>query len=375
MTTEKKKIVVAEDSPDHARILVAILEKCNFEVLWFQNGQDALDHLMNNPMPDLLITDIMMPGISGFELMSHLKSESKMPLTLVISGCQREEDVLRGLQYGAEDYLSKPFSPKIVMAKVQNMFERKGASLKKVAFSAALFLISFLLPVSNGFAEPASGNFSATQLVSEKYTGILTGTQVSLWFSKKIQARIFTRDLQREYTDHSKFREWAIGGGILLKRPWGYIDVSGSYTPNPVTFSRSQFAFDPHWVNGKNDFGLMLGYSHYEMMNTYTGRPTWFREFGAHWRAGLGVWVVKASQWVLSEQASVVFLPGENHQIRLDGAVGRVVEDADAIVAFRTLSASYRVEIKKAVAILVGGSRYWSDTRTENSFTASLEIK
>ncbi len=121
------KILLAEDGPDHARILMGVLKKAGYEVTWFQNGSDIYDYLAKEAMPDLLITDILMPGMSGFELLARLKEINKMPPTIVITGKQREEDILRGLQYGVLDYIPKPFSPSIVIAKIKNALGRGAA--------------------------------------------------------------------------------------------------------------------------------------------------------------------------------------------------------------------------------------------------------
>lgn len=121
------KVILAEDGQDHARILTAVLKKSGYEVLWFQNGTDTLDHLLKNEAPDLLITDVMMPGMSGFELLARLKEESKLPPTIVLTAKQLEEDILRGLEAGALDYITKPFSPTVVLAKVKNVLARKAA--------------------------------------------------------------------------------------------------------------------------------------------------------------------------------------------------------------------------------------------------------
>jgi DNA-binding response OmpR family regulator len=121
------KILLAEDGHDHARILLAVLSKHGFEVTWLETGTDAYDYLVANPAPDLLITDIMMPGMSGFELIARLKAEGRMPPTIVLTGKQREEDILRGLEYGVLDYIIKPFSPSVLLAKVRNAIGRKAA--------------------------------------------------------------------------------------------------------------------------------------------------------------------------------------------------------------------------------------------------------
>ena len=120
-------VVLAEDGHDYARIVLAVLKKNDLNVLWFQTGTDAYDYLINNPQPALLITDVMMPGMSGFELIARLKEQGMMPPTIVLTGKQRDEDVLRGLEFGVQDYITKPFSPSVLLAKVKNALSRRAA--------------------------------------------------------------------------------------------------------------------------------------------------------------------------------------------------------------------------------------------------------
>lgn len=120
------RIVIAEDGQDHARILIAVLKRSGYDIHWCETGTDAYAYLSANPMPDLLITDVMMPGMSGFELLAKLKADGLMPPTIVLTSKQREEDVLRGLELGVIDYVTKPFSPTVVSAKVKNALARKA---------------------------------------------------------------------------------------------------------------------------------------------------------------------------------------------------------------------------------------------------------
>ena len=121
------KIVLAEDGIDHARILMAILKKSGIEVQWFDNGVEALRYFEEGQQADLLITDILMPGMSGFELIARLKELNIMPPTIVLTSRQREDDIVRGLEYGVLDYVTKPFSPSIVLAKIKNALARRAA--------------------------------------------------------------------------------------------------------------------------------------------------------------------------------------------------------------------------------------------------------
>ena len=113
------QVLLVEDADDYARMLMVLLEKEGIKVRRLKTGEEALDFLRSNTLPPLLITDVMMPGISGFELLAKLKEEKIMPLTIVLTGQRNEEDVLRGISLGAIDYITKPFSPAVVVAKVK----------------------------------------------------------------------------------------------------------------------------------------------------------------------------------------------------------------------------------------------------------------
>jgi two-component system alkaline phosphatase synthesis response regulator PhoP len=117
-------ILFAEDGVIYARILWAVLTKAGYKFSWIDDGAAAYEIIKGGFRPSLLITDVMMPGMSGFELVTRLKSENILPPTIVLTGLQKEEEVLRGLQCGADDYVKKPFSPSVLLARVQIVLSR-----------------------------------------------------------------------------------------------------------------------------------------------------------------------------------------------------------------------------------------------------------
>lgn len=123
----EKHILLAEDGEVHARILQATLGRAGYKLSWVSDGVKAYEAIKSGAKYDLLITDVMMPGMSGFELLTRLKNENILPPTIVLTGVQNEEDVLRGLQCGALDYIKKPFSPSVVLARVQLVFNQKAS--------------------------------------------------------------------------------------------------------------------------------------------------------------------------------------------------------------------------------------------------------
>lgn len=121
---QKPLILIAEDSEETARLISFSLEKNGFEVLSFSNGLDAYERLKKGPLPALLITDNLMPGMTGFELITRLKAEGiKLPV-IFLAAQKNEEDVMRGLSSGALDFIAKPFSPREMVARVKAIVAR-----------------------------------------------------------------------------------------------------------------------------------------------------------------------------------------------------------------------------------------------------------
>lgn len=126
-TSENFYILLAEDSNDQARILVSVLQRTGYEIKRVENGFEAFEEIKKRK-PDLLITDVTMPRMSGFELLHRLNQDSILPPTIVLTGKQREEDVIKGLGYGALDYITKPFNPTVLIARVKAAIQKATAA-------------------------------------------------------------------------------------------------------------------------------------------------------------------------------------------------------------------------------------------------------
>ena len=120
-------IVLAEDDEYMARILLVFLKTSGYNLKRFRNGLEVFKYLETSPQVDLLITDVLMPEMNGFELLGKLKEINRLPTTMIISGQRREDEVVQGLNYGITDYILKPVSPKVVVAKIKNLLDRKAA--------------------------------------------------------------------------------------------------------------------------------------------------------------------------------------------------------------------------------------------------------
>jgi DNA-binding response OmpR family regulator len=125
-TTEAaKRVLVVEDEPDIAALVAYQLTREGFRVETASTGTDALS-AVNRELPDLLVLDRMLPGISGDEVLRTLRKEvaTKDIPVLVLTAKKDQEDRIEGLELGADDYLTKPFSPRELVLRVQAILRR-----------------------------------------------------------------------------------------------------------------------------------------------------------------------------------------------------------------------------------------------------------
>jgi two-component system alkaline phosphatase synthesis response regulator PhoP len=121
----KAQIVIVEDDPDICEILQYNLEQEGCGVIVFHDGKEGLNHIQENP-PDLILLDLMLPGMNGLEIAHSLrrdKQTANIPL-IMITARSEEMDILQGLEQGADDYITKPFRPREVIARIKALLRR-----------------------------------------------------------------------------------------------------------------------------------------------------------------------------------------------------------------------------------------------------------
>lgn len=123
----KEKILLVDDEEDILELLDYNLSKEGFTILRVATGEEALE-VARTSLPDLIILDLMLPGIGGLDVCRALKSEARtQPIPVVMLTAKGEEaDVVAGLEIGAADYITKPFSPRVVVARVRAVLRRGG---------------------------------------------------------------------------------------------------------------------------------------------------------------------------------------------------------------------------------------------------------
>lgn len=118
----KKLIYIADDEVNICNIMKSFLVKEGYEVLTYNDGKSLLDAFIIKPA-DMLIIDVMMPEIDGYSLCSTIREQSNVPI-IIVSAKDSEPDKIAGLTLGSDDYLTKPFSPMELIARVKSIFRR-----------------------------------------------------------------------------------------------------------------------------------------------------------------------------------------------------------------------------------------------------------
>ena len=121
----KNKILVADDESRMRKLIKDYLVREDYEVVEAENGEQALDMFYVDSEIQLLILDVMMPKVDGFAVLKEIRETSSIPV-IMLTAKGEENDVLNGFELGADEYINKPFSPKILMARVNAVLRRSS---------------------------------------------------------------------------------------------------------------------------------------------------------------------------------------------------------------------------------------------------------
>lgn len=122
---DKVKILVVDDESRMCKLVRDFLVKKEFEVFEASNGEEALDIFYEEKNIALIILDVMMPKMNGWEVCREIRETSKVPI-IMLTAKSDESDELMGFDLGVDEYISKPFSPKILVARVEAILRRTG---------------------------------------------------------------------------------------------------------------------------------------------------------------------------------------------------------------------------------------------------------
>ncbi len=189
----KKLIAVIDDEPDILKLVSLHLQKAGFEVKEFQDGK-GFQQFLKKTIPDLAILDLMLPGEDGLELCKYLKKEDKFSSVSIImlTAKSEETDKILGLELGADDYVTKPFSPKELTARVKAVLRRKdkgtGTQRLNIDNILTIDLQKYEVSVMGKKIELTSTEFKILELLTSHRGWVFNRDQIleHLWGEDKI---------------------------------------------------------------------------------------------------------------------------------------------------------------------------------------------
>jgi len=120
----RKKVLIIDDDTDLLHLVGLLLKRAGADIFTARDGLEGISKLFTYS-PDLIILDVMMPGIDGFELCQRIRQVSNAPI-IMLTGLNHEQEMIRGLESGADDFLSKPFSAEILLARAKTVLRRSA---------------------------------------------------------------------------------------------------------------------------------------------------------------------------------------------------------------------------------------------------------
>jgi two-component system alkaline phosphatase synthesis response regulator PhoP len=225
----KETILAVDDEEDILELVKYNLTREGYKVLCASNGEDAID-VTKRKLPDIIILDLMLPGIDGLEVCKRLKKDSKtehIPI-IMLTAKTEEADVVSGLEVGADDYITKPFSPKVLTARVRTILRRKAnkspESIQTIKIHELLIdpgrheVLVANKPVSVTFTEFAILHYLAKRpgIVSSRYQ-IVDGIRGSDYPVTDRSVDVQIVSLRKKLGTAAKYLETIRGVGYKLK--------------------------------------------------------------------------------------------------------------------------------------------------------------
>ncbi len=162
---ENLKILVVDDESRMRKLVKDFLVKKNFQVVEAGDGEEAVDIFYRDKDIALIILDVMMPKMDGWEVVREIRKDSKVPI-IMLTARGDERDELLGFDLGVDEYISKPFSPKILVARVEAILRRSGVSTAEDMISAGGIVIDKAAHIATVDGKPMELSFKEFELLT-----------------------------------------------------------------------------------------------------------------------------------------------------------------------------------------------------------------
>ena len=159
------KILVVDDESRMRKLVKDFLTKKNFQVLEAGNGEEAMDIFYEEKDIALIILDVLMPKMDGWEVCREIRKNSKVPI-IMLTARSDERDELLGFDLGVDEYISKPFSPKILVARVEAILRRSGQNNPEDVISAGGIVIDKAAHLATVDGKPMELSFKEFELLT-----------------------------------------------------------------------------------------------------------------------------------------------------------------------------------------------------------------
>lgn len=221
----KKLIYIADDEVNICNIIKSFLVKEGFDVETFNDGRSILE-AFNEKQADMLVIDIMMPEIDGFSLCSSIRHNSTVPI-VIVSAKDTEPDKIAGLTLGSDDYLTKPFSPMELIARVKSVFRRIEFDKNKTGGNQVLKISDVLINLNIKQAEFHGKSIGLTKMefsllyyLSENRNKAISRSELldKVWgFENEVETRAtddMIKRIRKKLSD--------VGSSLKIDTVWGF---------------------------------------------------------------------------------------------------------------------------------------------------------
>ena len=157
-----KKVLIMEDELNIRSFVVINLKRAGYDVIEAGTGQEALDKLQKNPDVGVAILDIMLPDMDGFEVCRRIRATNKQMGIIMLTALTQEMDKINGLMTGADDYVTKPFSPAELTARIDALYRRIGGD--RMGDSEQIMQGPFVMNTRNHTLEKMGNRIRLTQV-------------------------------------------------------------------------------------------------------------------------------------------------------------------------------------------------------------------
>ena len=220
---ENKTILIVEDEPTIQRVVTKYFEVEGFNVITADDGFIALQKFNNNDI-DLICLDIMMPNIDGWTVTETIRETSNVPI-IIMTALSSENDVLKGYTYNIDDYITKPFNPKILVAKAKSLLYRVSTTNTGTKFSNILTAgpieintDNLIFKLEGKTKDISRTEFDLLKFLIENQGRVCSREKIlkEVWGESGVETRIvdtYIKKLRKLFGEHSKIIKTIFGLG------------------------------------------------------------------------------------------------------------------------------------------------------------------